>query len=801
MTKTYNKTISRAVSVLLSLILALTMLLPALAGTSANPTALSLGENQVTLGTVYADSYYTYTPSETGDYIIRSVSSAPSDPYMEYNFTSYLDYNGSTDFSCTVSMTAGTTYRFNIRDAIDDSPVVIVVEKAPEVLPNALSLGDNALSLNRKAYAEEYSFTPSETGVYEFSSSGYGQPGCIWGDDDYGAEGMVGETYSWQFRFEKELTAGTGYVFTPYNQSGAYEGTVTITKKSSSTVTIDAVTLGFVSGPALGVSIGDAAVTVPADAHYSVACTWTNHNGVELTDDDIFRCGMYYLAATVTPDDNYQFADDAVVTFTGANFIVDLLAARSMNGNAVFDFGDAHTYSAWEEMSNIQIAEAGFGEPYEGKVWEYRVCEDCGKTQYRGGDCPEISSIILAFSNVPTAGLDLNDIDFTVPYGQPLTMATGEGTGWIGNFAEGSIRFLCNSGTYTAFTYLYPTAGHTITADNDLEILVECSPADAVIDTDYAFLSGLEGIYAQVEFREVEHVYTGPVWRWADDYSEAYADFACVNGDWTVTATVHNPVMSEVSPATYLLDQVIKYTAHTEFRGVQYEQESGNVTVTGTAAALLAADTAAFNAYKAEKAAALDALAKDGDSDASAALIADAKAEITALSYDESKTLEENKSAADAKKETVAALLSDSLTEQRAAEAAAAQLAADKAEFEDYKAAKAAELDALAQDGDSAASKALIDDAKAAVAALTYDESKTLEENKATANTDIQAITAQLSADLTAQREADAQSPQEKPDDPQDEPRQEESAFRRFLNRIRDFFRRIAEFFRNLFKR
>ena len=90
--------------------------------------------------------------------------------------------------------------------------------------------------------------------------------------------------------------------------------------------------------------------------------------------------------------------------------------------------------------------------------------------------------------------------------------------------------------------------------------------------------------------------------------------------------------------------------------------------------------------------------------------------------------------------------------ERKAAAEAADQLAADKAAFNTYKtAAKAAAGDKI-EDGDSAACRRLILNAKNAITALTYDESKTPDENKAA----VDAILAKLDTDLAAQREADA---------------------------------------------
>ena len=78
--------------------------------------------------------------------------------------------------------------------------------------------------------------------------------------------------------------------------------------------------------------------------------------------------------------------------------------------------------------------------------------------------------------------------------------------------------------------------------------------------------------------------------------------------------------------------------------------------------------TGEFNAYLAEKAAALNTLAKDGDSDASKKLIADAKAAILALGFDTGKSLDENKAAADAAIAAITAQLNNALNAQREAD-------------------------------------------------------------------------------------------------------------------------------------
>ena len=90
--------------------------------------------------------------------------------------------------------------------------------------------------------------------------------------------------------------------------------------------------------------------------------------------------------------------------------------------------------------------------------------------------------------------------------------------------------------------------------------------------------------------------------------------------------------------------------------------------------------------------------------------------------------------------------------ERKAAAEAADQLAADKAAFNAYKTAAKAAAGEKYEDGDSAACRRLILNAKNAIDALAYDESKTPDENKAA----VDAVLAKLDTDLAARREADA---------------------------------------------
>lgn len=124
----------------------------------------------------------------------------------------------------------------------------------------------------------------------------------------------------------------------------------------------------------------------------------------------------------------------------------------------------------------------------------------------------------------------------------------------------------------------------------------------------------------------------------------------------------------------------------------------------------------AFEDYKSEKLAAIDALAGEDDSEGKQKLINDAKAALEELKYDDEKTLEENKDTVDAILED----LDDALAMQEKEDA-----------FTDYQAEKIAEIDGMAGENDSLRKKALLSLAKLMVNLQGYDHEKSLDENKA----------------------------------------------------------------------
>lgn len=125
-----------------------------------------------------------------------------------------------------------------------------------------------------------------------------------------------------------------------------------------------------------------------------------------------------------------------------------------------------------------------------------------------------------------------------------------------------------------------------------------------------------------------------------------------------------------------------------------------------------------LNTYKVEKAAYVETLKVEGDSDKVAGLINEAKAAITALSYDENKSLEENKTAVD----NIVTKVETDVKAQRINEA--------KEAFETYKTEKEQYTLSLRGKNDPQNVGQLINDANKKLMDLGYDETKSLSVNK-----------------------------------------------------------------------
>ena len=152
-----------------------------------------------------------------------------------------------------------------------------------------------------------------------------------------------------------------------------------------------------------------------------------------------------------------------------------------------------------------------------------------------------------------------------------------------------------------------------------------------------------------------------------------------------------------------------------------------------------AADKQAFETYRNSQKESIDALEEEDDSEACKQIVADAKEVMDATVFDNNKTLEDNKATIDA----IVSKVKEDLEARREAEAT------DKAALESYQEEQKSTVDSLLVDDDSEASKQIVDNAKTAIDAVTYDKNKTLEENKAI----VDALINELKENLQNQRE------------------------------------------------
>ena len=197
---------------------------------------------------------------------------------------------------------------------------------------------------------------------------------------------------------------------------------------------------------------------------------------------------------------------------------------------------------------------------------------------------------------------------------------------------------------------------------------------------------------------------------------DGYTSFVLSSSSNDVITDVEGVIFSFKVKATEALAENSEITL-TDLRvaattGASVESPKVTISVTNTSVA----DKAAFEAYQTEQAAAVVAMAVEGDSEASQALIADAKAAIEGMAFDYAKTLDEQKAAIDEVVTTVAAAL-EAQREAEATEAAAVEAA--NAKLADLKtAAEALVISDEAKASEDEAVKAAVADAETAIAAV-----------------------------------------------------------------------------------
>ena len=482
---------------------------------------------------------------------------------------------------------------------------------------------------------------------------------------------------------------------------------------STANVTLGAVTWNPTTTPAAYATQYTATVIATAAANYAFADTVTaTVNG---------------QAATVTKNDGgtltiaYTFEKTALtpVTITAtdkkADWSADGIAIPVEGMFTITEGAGAATYT----VTN------GTGEgTYDAQTGKLTVTK-CGTFTVKVSTA---ATDTYAAGAETTATLTVNKVDSTAATvtantliytgsAQALVTVTGEATGGTMQYALGtkdaateeytpSIPTGTDAGTYYVWYKVIGDANH-----NDSEagfVEAKINPVDKT-DLNKA-IEEAEAYYNSIKDNS--------------DYSEQKDALGSAISTAKLLAGNDNVTAAEVSEGITAVNSA-KATAETAVEGI------------------IESNKEAFTAEKATQKNNADALAKDGDSDASRKLIEDAKKAIDAIDFDNTKTLDDNKAAlAD-----IITKLTDNLTTQRAAD----KLAADKAAFEVEKTTKQKAADALSEELDSDASKKLITDAKAAIEALTYDETKSLDENKAA----IEAVITSLKTDLGTQRAED----------------------------------------------
>lgn len=148
-----------------------------------------------------------------------------------------------------------------------------------------------------------------------------------------------------------------------------------------------------------------------------------------------------------------------------------------------------------------------------------------------------------------------------------------------------------------------------------------------------------------------------------------------------------------------------------------------------------------YSAYKMKRASDCELLSKDGDSDKCQKAIDKAKSDIYALAYKRDRSLDSNKADVD----YIYTNLSSDLQNIRKAEADAIQLAANKLTFESFRSAMLKAIEPTEED-DDAESQKLINKAMTDIKNIKYDESLTLNQNKAVVEDVITPLSSQLAS-------------------------------------------------------
>lgn len=243
---------------------------------------------------------------------------------------------------------------------------------------------------------------------------------------------------------------------------------------------------------------------------------------------------------------------------------------------------------------------------------------------------------------------------------------------------------------------------------------------------------------------DIDNIVAGADAKIADARTAAFDAYktnavATVNGFTGIYADAASEITAGVTAVN-----AVTYDAAKSYSANIAAVDAAVATAMANVEAALTADKATFENNRTTVKNLISKLAVEGDSAEVTALINDGLANADAYTFDASKTLAQNRTAIMA----IRTETKDAVDAQRAAEEEA--IAAIKAAFESAKAEAVVAVDALNKETNSAAMNEIYSDAADRLAALAFDESLTLDENRAA----IKAITDDVTSKLSAAEKA-----------------------------------------------
>ena len=256
------------------------------------------------------------------------------------------------------------------------------------------------------------------------------------------------------------------------------------------------------------------------------------------------------------------------------------------------------------ESEPIAVSGTAFGHSYGAPVWSWSedygsvtaafFCERGDDMQTVTDDDPVITVVtapdcVTDQTAICTGAVTFNDEVYTTE----TQVVTVPGTA-LGHSYGAPVWTWADDHSSAAASFTCAVCGSdTQTVTDPSPVQTEVTPAGCLTDQEVKYVGTVtfndktytgETEAFSVPGTALGHCYGEPVWSFAEDGSAATARFTCVRctAD-TQTVTDSAPVRSEVSAATCIENQTVRYTASVTFEDTVYTGESKNIPVPGTA--------------------------------------------------------------------------------------------------------------------------------------------------------------------------------------------------------------------------